>query len=130
MGRLKTLRSEKGFDEFIALDSAVVVVHHYTCPSCDIYQTRFRHLLDAHPELPLARIHMTLDWVIEKAGLTGDVQEENVFLRDRYGIGEEFPMTLFFSNGQLLKAEKGIISQMRFFGFLESLYSLRFDSTQ
>jgi hypothetical protein len=105
--KLKTLRSEKGFDSFISQKNSVVIVHHFLCHGCQVYLEDIKNQLKLFTDIPLARIHLTLNWVIDKAGLYGDVEEENKFLANRFGVGDYFPATLFFKDGKLIKRVNG-----------------------
>lgn len=105
--KLKTLRSERGFDKFISQKYSVVIVHHFLCHGCQVYLEDLKEHLEMFTDIPLARIHLTLNWVIDKAGLYGDVEEENKFLADRFGVGDYFPATLFFKEGKLIKRING-----------------------
>ncbi len=108
--RLTTIKSERGFDRFLTNEKCVVIVHHFLCHGCQVYLGDIKENLDIFGDIPLARVHMTLNWVIDEAGLYGDVEEENIFLRDRYGVGNLFPTTLFFQKRKLIKRVDGSLS--------------------
>ena len=107
--KVKTLRSEKSFDKFIDQEHAVVIVYNYLCPACEQYLGEMKVYEGDISDVPIARIHMNLQWVIEKAEMIGDVEEENTFLVGRYGMGDLFPATLFFSNRELKKRVDGAL---------------------
>lgn len=115
MQKLTTLKSEKKFDSFIENNHSVVIVYHFLCHGCQVYMEDLKNNLEEFNDIELARIHMTLDWVIDKAELYGDVEEENKFLADRFGVGDLFPTTLFFHKGNLLRRADGVltIAQLR-----------------
>jgi hypothetical protein len=110
MLKLATLRSEKGFDRFISQGDSVIIVHHFLCHGCQVYLEDVKSHLEDFTHVNLARIHMTLNWVIDEAGLYGDVEEENIFLKKRFSVGNLFPTTLFFKNGNLIRREDGVIA--------------------
>ena len=49
--------------------------------------------------------------VIDQAGLVGDAQVENGFLKIRYGVGQSVPETMFFKNGELVGIIQGALSK-------------------
>ena len=110
MLKLTTLRSEKGFDNFISSDASVVIVHHFLCHGCQVYLEGIKSRLEDFTDIKLARIHMILNWVIDEAGLYGDVEEENIFLKERFSVGNLFPTTLFFKNGKLIRNVDGVLA--------------------
>jgi hypothetical protein len=110
MQNLTTLKSEKKFDKFIENNHSVVIVYHFLCHGCQVYIEDLKNHLEEFNDVGLARIHMTLDWVIDKAELYGDVEEENKFLAHRYGVGNLFPATLFFHKGNLMRRVDGVLS--------------------
>jgi hypothetical protein len=105
--KLTTIKSERGFDRFLSNENCVIIVHHFLCHGCQVYLENLKNNLEILSAIPIARIHMTLTWVIDEAGLYGDVEEENIFLRDRFGVGNLFPTTLFFQKGKLIKRVDG-----------------------
>jgi protein-disulfide isomerase len=107
LARLKTLRSEKSFDKYIDQDQSVVIVYNYLCPACEQYLEEMKPRMEEFNDFPIARIHMNLKWVIQKAEMVGDVSEENTFLLERYGLGDLFPATIFFKNGKLIRRVDG-----------------------
>jgi hypothetical protein len=50
--------------------------------------------------------------MIKKAKMIGDVQEENMFLTERYRVGNLVPTTLIFSKGELIKQMDGSMDQV------------------
>lgn len=110
MPKLTTLRSEKGFDDFISKGDSVIIVHHFLCHGCQVYLEDVKSHLEDFTHIRLARIHMTLNWVIDEAGLYGDVEEENIFLKKRFSVGNLFPTTLFFNDGKMIKRVDGVLS--------------------
>jgi hypothetical protein len=110
VNKLTTIKSERGFDRFLKNENCVVVVHHFLCHGCQVYLEDLKKNLGLFNNISLARVHMTLNWVIDEAGLYGDVEEENMFLKDRYGVGNLFPTTLFFQKGELIKRVDGSMS--------------------
>jgi thiol-disulfide isomerase/thioredoxin len=105
-----TLKSEKKFDSFIKSGNSAVIVYHFLCHGCQAYLEELKDRVDEFSDVGLARIHMTLNWVIKEAELYGDVEEENIFLRDRYDVGNLFPTTLFFNNGKLVRKVDGVLT--------------------
>jgi thiol-disulfide isomerase/thioredoxin len=124
LARLKTLRSVKSFDKFIPQEQAVVIVYNYLCPACEQYLGELKPRMEEFNDFPIGRIHMNLEWVIQKAEMTGDVTEENMFLFDRYRVGDLFPVTLFFKNGELIKRVDGVQSPEQLREHIESIFRL------
>jgi thiol-disulfide isomerase/thioredoxin len=110
MPLIKELKSEKGFDKFISGENSVVIVYHFLCNGCKVYIEDLKKNPEIFNDIGLAKIHMTLDWVIDKAELYGDVKEENTFLAARFGVGNLFPTTLFFKSGELIKKVDGALN--------------------
>jgi thioredoxin-related protein len=110
LARLKTLRSNKSFNQFIAQKYSVVVVYNYLCPACEQYLKDLRSNIDEFDDFPIACVHLNLKWMIEKAEIIGDVEEENTFLVERYGVGDLVPTTLFFKDSKLIKRVNGALS--------------------
>lgn len=110
MTKLKTLRSSKSFDKFIVQERCVVISYNYLCPACERYLDELKEIQENFFYVPVGRIHQVLNWVIKEAGMIGEVEEENIFLMERYGVGNSFPDTLFFSNGNLISSIKGYMA--------------------
>lgn len=122
MAKIKTLRSERSFDRFIAQDRCAVVVYHFLCPACITYHDEVKINIGKLGEIPVGRIHLNMNWVIREAGMTGDVEEENTFLVDRYGVGDQFPVTLLFENGKPVKRVNGALTAVQ----LKEIFSVTF----
>jgi len=118
------LRNRAAFESFVAQNRfCIIVAYHYLCPDCDKYIKLFKNLSAEYRNeeaLMFGKIHIQLSWMIKKAKLEGDVEEENVFLRD-YGVGKAVPATLFFDNGNLVWKIEGLLSPPIFRGLVKKL---------
>lgn len=110
--RVYKLKDRKTFESFIANnDIAVIVAYHYLCPQCETYVKQFKKVAIEYEDdglLNFAKIHIQLQWMIEKAKLKGDVHEENVFLTS-YDVGSKVPATMFFKKGKLIWKIEGVL---------------------
>ena len=122
------LRNKKAFDHFIENNGlAVIVVYHYICPQCERYLPMYKKLaaeFKDDPEPAFGKIHLQLHWMIEDAHLTGDVEEENVFLK-KYKVGKRVPATLFFRSGHLIWKIEGILAPAVIRGLVSKLQMTR-----
>jgi hypothetical protein len=75
-------------------------------------------------DVGLAKIHMTLDWIIDKAELYGDVEEENTFLTQRFGVGNLFPTTLFFKSGKLVNKVDGALNTKQLRNIVDQTFGI------
>jgi hypothetical protein len=118
------LRDKKSFDSFTAHKTySIIVAYHYLCPECETYLKQFKKIAveyENENDLLFGKIHIQLDWMIEKAGLTGDVTEENVFLKE-LGVGSAVPATLFFRDGSLVWHPEGALPPPVFRGLVKKL---------
>jgi len=127
MAKIKTLRSEKSFDRFIDQDKCAVIVYHFLCPACISYHDEVKTRVGEMGGIPMSRIHLNLEWVIREAGMVGDVAEENTFLVDRYGLGDQFPVTLLFENGQVIKRVNGALTAVQLKGLFDVTFKNQSD---
>ena len=128
MKRMKTLRSERSFNKFIDQKNCIVIVYHFLCPACETYLGDMKHGLDLMGELPIGRIHVNLDWVIKEAGMIGDVEEENTFMVDRFQVGNLFPSTLFFKNGNLIRRVDGALAPKQLKAISVKVFNITIDN--
>ncbi len=124
MPKVKELKSEKGFNKFISNDNSVVIVYHFLCHGCQIYIDDLKKNPEIFSDVNLAKIHMILDWVIDRAELYGDVEEENKFLAQRFGVGNLFPTTLFFKKGELIKKVDGSLNTQQLRNIINDIFEL------
>jgi hypothetical protein len=120
------LRDREAFESFIQNKPyTVIVAYHYLCPQCESYLKQFRiHGKEYQNEKDLifGKIHIQLQWMIDKAELKGDVEEENTFLQE-LDIGKKVPATLFFRNGKLVWKIEGVLVPPIFRGLIKKLLS-------
>ena len=118
------LRDKAAFESFLAQQSfTVVVAYHYLCPECETYVKQFKKFAaeyEKEKELAFGKIHIQLEWMIKKAELTGDVSEENIFLKE-LDVGDAVPATLFIKNGSLVWKLDGVLSPPIFRGLVKKL---------
>lgn len=118
------LRNKKAFESFVhEKQLAVIVVYHYLCPQCESYLRQFRALAKEYQDedgLDFAKIHIQLKWMIRKAKLKGDVEEENTFLQD-LDVGKKVPATLFYRNAKMIWKLEGVIEPPIFRGLIKKL---------
>ena len=116
------LRDKAAFESFVAQHAfTVVVAYHYLCPECETYVKHFKKLAAEYEnvnKLAFGKIHIQLEWMMKKAELTGDVCEENVFLKE-LDVGDAVPATLFFQNGSLVWKLEGALSPPIFRGLVK-----------
>ena len=124
MPKVKELKSERGFNKFISNDNSVVIVYHFLCHGCQLYIEDLKKNPEIFSDVNLAKIHMTLDWVIDKAELYGDVEEENKFLAHRYGVGNLFPTTLFFKKGEFIKKVDGSLNTQQLRNIINEAFGI------
>ena len=122
MARLTKLRSKRSFDRFIDQEKCVVIVHHYLCLGCQTYRKDITESLDLFNGVGVASMHMTTNRIIDKESLNGDVEEENLFLGERYGAGDDFPATLFFSNGKMKRRVDGPLTPQELLNLIDETF--------
>ena len=124
------LRNQSAFESFIANhDQAVIVAHHYMCPHCETQLKTLKLVAGEYAsdnQLGFGKIHIQLQWMIDKAELKGDIEEENVFLR-KIDVGDKVPATLFYRNKKLIWKFEGAFDPAVFRGLVEKLLKLKND---
>jgi thiol-disulfide isomerase/thioredoxin len=118
------LRNRDAFDSFVETSPfAVIVVYHYLCPECETYVKQLKKLAVEYRSLKnlnFAKIHIQLQWMIDKANLSGDVSEENTFLKE-LDVGSKVPATMFYRNGSLIWKIEGVLEPPIFRGLIKKL---------